>query len=225
MSMERQQALQIDTFTLTTTAPTTPQGIDRQLSFWAVMAIVDNLTAQYLYLPDADAYVPPFTTGAAVLLRGGSKARARFANPPGITAGFAVSAQEARISFVSERIALTSGVTQAITNVTTNSVDGTGIMVAGTAAAIVAADSVAVAAVAGLRYLGFTAKETAAAAATATVHHGATNAGPVIDHINLAANETTREWYGPEGIAAPNGIFFELLTGAMSFGARSKTVA
>lgn len=76
----------------------------------------------------------------------------------------------------------------------------------------------AVAAIAGLRLIGFACRESAATAAAATfrIVHGATGAaGTVLVPIELAANESTREWFGPEGIACASGLSIDHIAGTM----------
>lgn len=92
-----------------------------------------------------------------------------------------------------------------------------------TAAAALNADGQAVAAVAGLRFHGFTVQETAGAAATAVIRHGTLVGDPPIAYINLAANQAAGDVF-PVGIAAANGIFFDLTSGAMNCVVYHKTV-
>jgi len=83
--------------------------------------------------------------------------------------------------------------------------------------ATVAADvNAAVAAQAGLRLVGYSSKETAGipAAATFRIIHGATGAtnAPVVN-VNHAASTSNTQWFGPDGIACPNGLSIDWLTG------------
>lgn len=75
----------------------------------------------------------------------------------------------------------------------------------------------AVAATPGLRLMGFAAREVAATAAVATftIVHGATAAGAAILPVELKADESTREWFGPQGIAFPDGISIDWVAGAV----------
>lgn len=81
----------------------------------------------------------------------------------------------------------------------------------------VAADvDAAVAAATGLRLMGFACRESAAAAAPATfrIMHGATVAGgTVLIPVELSANESVREWFGPDGIASASGISVDWIAG------------
>lgn len=74
----------------------------------------------------------------------------------------------------------------------------------------------AVAAATGLRLMGYSAKESAAApaAATGVIVIGATGAGgtPVVN-LNFAASESETVWFGPDGIDAAAGISIDWLTG------------
>lgn len=99
-------------------------------------------------------------------------------------------------------------------------ITGTGIMVAASVdvnAAIAADVDAAVAAQAGLRLIGFATRESAATAAAATfiIVHGATAAGTAVVPVELAANESAREWFGPDGIACPDGISIDWIAGTV----------
>lgn len=86
----------------------------------------------------------------------------------------------------------------------------------------------AVAAAAGLRLVGFACREMAGTAAVAAfiIVHGATGAGgTAVVPVELAANESRSEWFGPEGIACPNGISIDWLAGAVDVHLFYKTVA
>ena len=73
-------------------------------------------------------------------------------------------------------------------------------------------DEVAVAATPGLRLMGFSSTEDAGAAATLILHAAGSAASPVFAW-SLAASESRSEWFGPQGLSAPNGIFLERVTG------------
>lgn len=98
-------------------------------------------------------------------------------------------------------------------------ITGTGIMVGASVdvnAAVAADVDAAVAAAAGLRLVGFAARESAATAAAATfiIVHGATGAGgTAVVPVELAGDQSTREWFGPDGIACPNGISIDWVAG------------
>lgn len=214
------------TLTTTATSPVTPEAQEGQFNHDspAVMVVVDNNTNLHVYIPDVDQYVPPFTTGASVVLNGTQRIRAEFRTPPGQTAAAAVVGQQASLDFYDQRLPVSTGVTQAVTNIVSNSVAGSGIFVAGDVDPVLSADGAIAPALAGTRYLGFSCRETAGAPATFAVRHGTTNADPIIDFVTLNANESAREWYGPDGLEAPNGIFFDLITGAVDIAGRFKVV-
>ena len=92
--------------------------------------------------------------------------------------------------------------------------------------ALVADVDLAVAAAPGLRYLGFSCKESDATPAVATfvVLHGDIATGTVLDTVELAANESAREWYGPEGFDAKNGISIDWIVGTVDVHIRHKTL-
>lgn len=100
-------------------------------------------------------------------------------------------------------------------------IDGTGIYVAASVdvnSGVVADVDAAVAGVAGLRLVGFSARESAATAAAATfiIVHGATGAaGTAVAPVELALNTSTSAWFGPDGIACPNGISVDWIVGTV----------
>ena len=64
-------------------------------------------------------------------------------------------------------------------------------------------------------YYGLTIRETAAAVASFNIR--ATSAsGPIIDTVALPASGTVSHWFGPNGINAPGGIYFDVLAGAVA---------
>lgn len=86
----------------------------------------------------------------------------------------------------------------------------------------------AVAAAAGLRLVGFACREMAGTAAVASfiIVNGATGAGgTAVVPVELAANESRSEWFGPEGIDCANGISIDWIAGAVDVHLFYKTVA
>lgn len=64
---------------------------------------------------------------------------------------------------------------------------------------------------------GWAIKETTGAAtAVMTVRDGLTSAGLTIAPINLAANESNREWFSDWGIAFSSGLFLDVTAGSVS---------
>lgn len=92
--------------------------------------------------------------------------------------------------------------------------------------ALVADVDLAVPAAPGLRYLGFSCKESDAipAATTFIVLHGDMATGTVLDTVELGLNESAREWYGPEGMNAENGISIDWVVGTVDVHIRHKTL-
>lgn len=74
-------------------------------------------------------------------------------------------------------------------------------------------DEAGVAAAFGLHLMGYSIRETAAAAATVNIEHGAAGSSPVMDAVNLAASTSASRWFGPGGLPCFNGVFIERLTG------------
>lgn len=94
--------------------------------------------------------------------------------------------------------------------------------------AITADVDAAVAAATGLRLMGYSVRESAASAAVAAVSikHGTTGAGGTyIARINLAADESERMWFGPDGIdVAASGISIDWEAGTVDVDLWHKTV-
>ena len=82
--------------------------------------------------------------------------------------------------------------------------------------AVTADVDAAVAANANLVFMGYSSKESAGipAAATFRIVHGATGAGgTAVVNVNHALSTSDTKWFGPNGIACPNGISIDWLTG------------
>jgi hypothetical protein len=94
--------------------------------------------------------------------------------------------------------------------------------------AAVAADvEPAVAAAAGLRLVGWAARESDGTAAVATFRlmNGATvSGGTLLVPVELAANESEGAWYGPEGIDSANGISIDHIAGTVDIVIYHKTL-
>ena len=74
-------------------------------------------------------------------------------------------------------------------------------------------DEAGLAATAGLRLMGYSVRETAAAVATLNIEHGTANSAPIMAAINLAASASAVQWFGPQGLPCAGGIWIERLTG------------
>lgn len=70
----------------------------------------------------------------------------------------------------------------------------------------------------GCTYHGFTIRETSGVAvAVVNIYDNASAAsGTLLDTISLAANESAREDYLPQGIRAGNGIYVDVVSGAVA---------
>jgi hypothetical protein len=74
--------------------------------------------------------------------------------------------------------------------------------------------------------MGFSVRETTGtAAAVLNLHHGTSNAGPILVTVSLGASESAREWYGPDGIAAASGIYLDRVSGTSQVSVYSKVVS
>ena len=75
----------------------------------------------------------------------------------------------------------------------------------------------------GLRITAFTAEETAGAVAEFNLHHGTSNAGPVVGYVRLEADERMGGDWGGIEVEVPNGVYLDVLSGAVSVIPFSKT--
>lgn len=83
----------------------------------------------------------------------------------------------------------------------------------------------AIAAVAGLRLYGFSVMEDAGATASFRIMHGATvGAGVQVEPVSLTANESTSDYWGPEGIAVASGVSIDWVSGSFKLSLKSKVV-
>lgn len=89
-----------------------------------------------------------------------------------------------------------------------------------------ATDEAIAGAAANTRLVGFSARETTGTAgAVFNIRHGTSNAGALLVTVSLGPNESAREWYGPDGIAAASGLWLERVTGQTSFVGYSKVAS
>jgi hypothetical protein len=83
-----------------------PASVDAQLGYQARTVIVDNLTSQYVLIPDAGYQrVPPYTPGYICAIAGTQRARASFSPPDAITSPPPNSAEAATIRFYAAALA------------------------------------------------------------------------------------------------------------------------
>lgn len=86
-------------------------------------------------------------------------------------------------------------------------------------------DEAAFAAATGLRYFGFSARETTeSGAAVFNIRRGTDNTGAIMDTVRLGPGESAREWYGPCGIEAAAGIWLERVSGTCQVIVRGKVM-
>lgn len=93
-----------------------------------------------------------------------------------------------------------------------------------------AADFTVEAATANLRIKGWSIRESAAGAAVATVviRHdadGTCDGTAVVAFVELSANQSLQQDYGPDGEAVPNGLCVDVIAGTVDFAAKLKTEA
>ena len=85
----------------------------------------------------------------------------------------------------------------------------------------------AVAAATGLRLMGYACRESDGTPAVATfrIIHGATaSGGTVVVPVELAANESKSQWFGPDGIDVASGISIDWIVGTVDVELFHKTV-
>jgi hypothetical protein len=94
------------------------------------------------------------------------------------------------------------------------------------AGASIGADQNAVlAATVGLRLFGYSVREDAGATAVVQIMHGATVGGGVlVETISLGPLESTADYWGPEGVAVPNGVSIDWVSGSLKMSLKSKVV-
>jgi hypothetical protein len=112
---------------------------------------------------------------------------------------------------------------------TTNGVSalGTGINVAATTTQVAStsSDGAVVGAAAGQRLVGYSFRENAGAIASFVLRNGTAAGDPALDYVTLAAGESVREWYGPDGKIAAAGIYLDIISGTVIGSVSSKVVA
>src|SRR6266542_3498934 len=88
-------------------------------------------------------------------------------------------------------------------------------------------DHQTVVATSGLRLIGVTAKEDAgtAAAAEFIFRNGTDTSGTPIYYCKLGANESVRDWFGPEGIPCAAGLFLDRVSGTTAITVFTTAVA
>jgi hypothetical protein len=97
------------------------------------------------------------------------------------------------------------------------SVAGTGIFAATTSTAVAqtAIDVQVVAATTSLRLMGYSFREDAGGTASFILRNGTSTAGTPLAYVTLAAGESVRDWFGPQGKVAAAGIFLDMVSGTV----------
>jgi hypothetical protein len=70
--------------------------------------------------------------------------------------------------------------------------------------------------------MGFTSRETSGTATAFFRLRAGTVTGTILETVTLAAGESTSDWYGPSGIAAAGGVYYELVSGAVAGAVRTR---
>lgn len=66
--------------------------------------------------------------------------------------------------------------------------------------------------------MGFSAKETSGTTSAHFRLRVDTAVGTILATVSLLPNESVRDWYGPAGVTATGGVYFELVSGAVAGG-------
>jgi hypothetical protein len=70
--------------------------------------------------------------------------------------------------------------------------------------------------------MGLSARETSGTATAFFRLRAGGATGTILATVTLAANESIRDWYGPSGIQATGGVYFELVAGAVAGGVQTR---
>ena len=66
------------------------------------------------------------------------------------------------------------------------------------------------------QFLGITVRETAGSTAAVRVYdHASAASGTILTTVALAANASSTLWFGPAGIRAANGVYVDIVSGAV----------
>ena len=63
-------------------------------------------------------------------------------------------------------------------------------------------------------FMGIAAGDEGAGAVRMHIYHGSSTAGDHIGGLKLLAEGVDQFWYGPNGVACPNGIFIKVYSGS-----------
>jgi hypothetical protein len=96
-----------------------------------------------------------------------------------------------------------------------------------TAIASGSGDAAGVAPTANLRLMGYSVRESAASPddASFVIRHGALASDPALVFVEVSADQSTTEWLGEDGIACPNGIFIDRVSGSTEIVLYTKVAA
>lgn len=73
------------------------------------------------------------------------------------------------------------------------------------------------------RLMGFSVREAAATPAKASMRLRAGGAaGAILATVTLAPEESIRDWFGPNGITATGGVYYELVSGTITGGVQTR---
>jgi hypothetical protein len=63
------------------------------------------------------------------------------------------------------------------------------------------------------RLMGFSLRDTAGGVASVLLKHGTGTGDPLIGAASVPANSAHQQWFGPNGIAVPDGVFVDRTAG------------
>lgn len=198
---------------------------------WSVSGTVTSLQGTNPWIVsggvDIGAPLPPGNnTIGNVVLAAGTSAVGTVSQGTGNAAGspWSVSGSVS----ISNQPTTASGSVVTVLNGSVINVLGVGIHVAATSTEVSSSSgSVSgVVATSSLRLVGVSIRENAGTAGTAEVviRHGTTVSDPALLFYKLAANESTRDWMGPDGIACASGLYIQRVSGTTHIFLHTKVV-
>lgn len=210
---------QIERLVDVATKVTTGRLVDQQAGFtWRTIQI-DNYSRIWLYVCAAARYVPPYTWGVQFpVLTGANKVQIDAAAPPGFTQTTASSTEVFDVTVIECPLEYSSGTTIPASQAPAPANASAAIP---TAFAATAVDQLLLTGVG--TYYGHALLETVGGAATVDILDGTDATGTSLAPISLAANQSTRDFYGTPGLKVTKGIFFHVIAGTVRGTVYSRT--
>jgi DNA uptake protein ComE-like DNA-binding protein len=120
-----------------------------------------------------------------------------------------------QLSLTADQVQLNTDTLEALLTTLNGLVGGAAIPVnlPGSSGAVTAVDG---------RLMGFSARETTGTASAFFRLRAGTGTGTILATVSLAANESVRDWFAPNGIQATGGVYYELVSGAVAGGVQTR---